>query len=133
MRARFAGADPGRDSDAGSSYVIFGSLPSEAVTRVGSGSALRLVTATDWPAQANFGSCGSLTRGPPSSRSTTSRAPIEPDSMRVTAASSDSPKLSNLRTVERIGPEFGTPGSHVVVRNPDKGEVPREIVERAAC
>jgi predicted ribosome quality control (RQC) complex YloA/Tae2 family protein len=27
----------------------------------------------------------------------------------------------------------GTPGSHVVVRNPDKGEVPREVVERAAA
>jgi predicted ribosome quality control (RQC) complex YloA/Tae2 family protein len=26
----------------------------------------------------------------------------------------------------------GTPGSHVVVRNPEKGEVPREVIERAA-
>jgi predicted ribosome quality control (RQC) complex YloA/Tae2 family protein len=26
----------------------------------------------------------------------------------------------------------GTPGSHVVVRNPDGDEVPREVVERAA-
>lgn len=26
----------------------------------------------------------------------------------------------------------GTPGSHVVVRNPEKGEVPRPVVERAA-
>lgn len=26
----------------------------------------------------------------------------------------------------------GTPGSHVIVRNPDKGEVPRPVVERAA-
>jgi predicted ribosome quality control (RQC) complex YloA/Tae2 family protein len=26
----------------------------------------------------------------------------------------------------------GTPGSHVVVRNPDKGEVPRPVIERAA-
>ncbi len=26
----------------------------------------------------------------------------------------------------------GTPGSHVVVRNPDKGEVPRAVVKRAA-
>ena len=26
----------------------------------------------------------------------------------------------------------GTPGSHVVIRNPDKVEVPREVVERAA-
>ncbi len=27
----------------------------------------------------------------------------------------------------------GTPGSHVVVRNPDGGEVPRSVVERAAA
>ncbi len=27
----------------------------------------------------------------------------------------------------------GTPGSHVVVRNPTGGEVPREVVERAAA
>jgi predicted ribosome quality control (RQC) complex YloA/Tae2 family protein len=27
----------------------------------------------------------------------------------------------------------GTPGSHVVVRNPDGGEVPREVVEQAAA
>lgn len=27
----------------------------------------------------------------------------------------------------------GTPGSHVVVRNPEGGEVPREVVERAAA
>jgi len=27
----------------------------------------------------------------------------------------------------------GTPGSHVVVRNPGKGEVPRDVVERAAA
>lgn len=27
----------------------------------------------------------------------------------------------------------GTPGSHVVVRNPDGGEVPREVVETAAA
>ncbi|MGK3996817.1 NFACT RNA binding domain-containing protein [Sorangium sp. So ce1024] len=27
----------------------------------------------------------------------------------------------------------GTPGSHVIVRNPDRGEVPREVVERAAA
>ena len=27
----------------------------------------------------------------------------------------------------------GTPGSHVVVRNPSKGEVPREVVEAAAA
>ncbi len=26
----------------------------------------------------------------------------------------------------------GTPGSHVVVKNPEKGEVPRAVVERAA-
>ena len=26
----------------------------------------------------------------------------------------------------------GTPGSHVVVRNPEGGEVPREVVEKAA-
>lgn len=26
----------------------------------------------------------------------------------------------------------GTPGSHVVVRNPDKGEIPRPVIERAA-
>jgi predicted ribosome quality control (RQC) complex YloA/Tae2 family protein len=26
----------------------------------------------------------------------------------------------------------GTPGSHVVIRNPDRVEVPREVVERAA-
>lgn len=26
----------------------------------------------------------------------------------------------------------GTPGSHVVVKNPEKGEVPRGVVERAA-
>ncbi len=26
----------------------------------------------------------------------------------------------------------GTPGSHVIVRNPDKGEVPRSVVKRAA-
>lgn len=26
----------------------------------------------------------------------------------------------------------GTPGSHVVVRNPDGGDVPREVVEKAA-
>jgi len=25
----------------------------------------------------------------------------------------------------------GTPGSHVVVRNPEKGEIPRSVVERA--
>ncbi|WP_437725798.1 NFACT RNA binding domain-containing protein [Sorangium sp. So ce861] len=27
----------------------------------------------------------------------------------------------------------GTPGSHVIVRNPGRGEVPREVVERAAA
>ncbi|MGK3990472.1 NFACT RNA binding domain-containing protein [Sorangium sp. So ce136] len=27
----------------------------------------------------------------------------------------------------------GTPGSHVIVRNPERGEVPREVVERAAA
>jgi predicted ribosome quality control (RQC) complex YloA/Tae2 family protein len=27
----------------------------------------------------------------------------------------------------------GTPGSHVVIRNPDGGEVPRAVVERAAA
>ena len=27
----------------------------------------------------------------------------------------------------------GTPGSHVIVRNPDKVEVPRDVVERAAA
>ncbi len=27
----------------------------------------------------------------------------------------------------------GTPGSHVIVRNPDKGEVPKPVVERAAA
>ena len=27
----------------------------------------------------------------------------------------------------------GTPGSHVVVRNPDKGEVPRPVIEVAAA
>jgi predicted ribosome quality control (RQC) complex YloA/Tae2 family protein len=27
----------------------------------------------------------------------------------------------------------GTPGSHVVVRNPEGGEVPREVVEQAAA
>lgn len=27
----------------------------------------------------------------------------------------------------------GTPGSHVIVRNPDKGEVPRPIIEVAAA
>lgn len=27
----------------------------------------------------------------------------------------------------------GTPGSHVVVRNPDRGEVPKEVVEAAAA
>jgi predicted ribosome quality control (RQC) complex YloA/Tae2 family protein len=27
----------------------------------------------------------------------------------------------------------GTPGSHVIVRNPDKGEVPREVIEPAAA
>ena len=27
----------------------------------------------------------------------------------------------------------GTPGSHVVVRNPDKGEVPKPVIERAAA
>jgi predicted ribosome quality control (RQC) complex YloA/Tae2 family protein len=27
----------------------------------------------------------------------------------------------------------GSPGSHVVVRNPGRGEVPREVVERAAA
>lgn len=26
----------------------------------------------------------------------------------------------------------GTPGSHVVVKNPDRGEIPREVIERAA-
>ncbi|MEM1041842.1 MAG: NFACT RNA binding domain-containing protein [Bacteroidota bacterium] len=26
----------------------------------------------------------------------------------------------------------GTPGSHVIVRNPDKGDVPRPVVKRAA-
>lgn len=26
----------------------------------------------------------------------------------------------------------GTPGSHVIVRNPEKGEVPRAVLERAA-
>ncbi|HVH47032.1 MAG TPA: NFACT RNA binding domain-containing protein [Labilithrix sp.] len=26
----------------------------------------------------------------------------------------------------------GTPGSHVVIRNPDKGDVPRPVIERAA-
>jgi predicted ribosome quality control (RQC) complex YloA/Tae2 family protein len=26
----------------------------------------------------------------------------------------------------------GTPGSHVIVHNPDKGDVPREVIERAA-
>jgi predicted ribosome quality control (RQC) complex YloA/Tae2 family protein len=26
----------------------------------------------------------------------------------------------------------GTPGSHVVVRNPSKGDVPREVIQRAA-
>lgn len=26
----------------------------------------------------------------------------------------------------------GTPGSHVIVRNPGKGDVPREVIERAA-
>jgi predicted ribosome quality control (RQC) complex YloA/Tae2 family protein len=26
----------------------------------------------------------------------------------------------------------GTPGSHVIVRNPDAGDVPREVIERAA-
>jgi predicted ribosome quality control (RQC) complex YloA/Tae2 family protein len=26
----------------------------------------------------------------------------------------------------------GTPGSHVIVRNPGKGEVPRDVIERAA-
>lgn len=26
----------------------------------------------------------------------------------------------------------GTPGSHVVLRNPEKGEVPRPVIERAA-
>ncbi|MFO0568649.1 MAG: NFACT RNA binding domain-containing protein [Polyangiaceae bacterium] len=27
----------------------------------------------------------------------------------------------------------GTPGSHVVIRNPERGEVPREVVEKAAA
>ncbi|MDF2693639.1 MAG: Fibronectin/fibrinogen-binding protein [Labilithrix sp.] len=27
----------------------------------------------------------------------------------------------------------GTPGSHVVIRNPDKGEVPKPVLERAAA
>lgn len=27
----------------------------------------------------------------------------------------------------------GTPGSHVVIRNPDKGEVPRAVIEGAAA
>jgi predicted ribosome quality control (RQC) complex YloA/Tae2 family protein len=27
----------------------------------------------------------------------------------------------------------GTPGSHVVVRNPDRGEIPRSVVETAAA
>jgi len=27
----------------------------------------------------------------------------------------------------------GTPGSHVVIRNPERGEVPREVIERAAA
>ncbi len=27
----------------------------------------------------------------------------------------------------------GTPGSHVIVRNPDKVEIPRDVVERAAA
>jgi len=27
----------------------------------------------------------------------------------------------------------GTPGSHVIIRNPEKGEVPREVVEIAAA
>ena len=27
----------------------------------------------------------------------------------------------------------GTPGSHVIVRNPDRGEIPREVVEIAAA
>lgn len=27
----------------------------------------------------------------------------------------------------------GTPGSHVVIRNPDKGDVPRPVIERAAA
>lgn len=26
----------------------------------------------------------------------------------------------------------GTPGSHVIVRNPDAGDIPRDVVERAA-
>jgi predicted ribosome quality control (RQC) complex YloA/Tae2 family protein len=27
----------------------------------------------------------------------------------------------------------GTPGSHVVIRNPDKCDIPRNVVEQAAC
>src|SRR5262245_6245501 len=27
----------------------------------------------------------------------------------------------------------GTPGSHVVVKNPTKGEIPREVIEKAAA
>jgi predicted ribosome quality control (RQC) complex YloA/Tae2 family protein len=27
----------------------------------------------------------------------------------------------------------GTPGSHVIVRNPEKGDVPRDVIERAAA
>jgi len=27
----------------------------------------------------------------------------------------------------------GTPGSHVVIRNPEKGDVPRPVIERAAA
>jgi predicted ribosome quality control (RQC) complex YloA/Tae2 family protein len=27
----------------------------------------------------------------------------------------------------------GTPGSHVVVRNPDKLDIPREVIDEAAC
>jgi predicted ribosome quality control (RQC) complex YloA/Tae2 family protein len=27
----------------------------------------------------------------------------------------------------------GTPGSHVVIRNPDKGEIPKSVVEKAAA
>lgn len=27
----------------------------------------------------------------------------------------------------------GTPGSHVVVRNPDKGDVPKDVLEKAAA
>lgn len=27
----------------------------------------------------------------------------------------------------------GTPGSHVVIKNPERGEVPREVIEKAAA